>query len=322
MANLPRAVQRQIEAADAIVAELNKPAEPAPVAQPPSDPPAQDAQQVQPPVEANEPPAQPPAPPPSVDWEHKFKTLQGLFNAEVPKLQNRTKQLEAQLQEVMAKQKELPKEPVAEQPKAPTHDKDVDEFGGDLVDMVHRQVAAQLGAVSAKLDGLVKPLMERLAQLEQSVEGASTTATATAEEIFFDRLTKMVPEWETLNVDQGFLAWLSEVDPVYGQPRQAALHAARNELDSNRVAAVFNAYKATIVKPEPAPKTDALSKQVSPKSGGASATPQQPQKPQVTEKSIQDFYHQVATGKFRGREKEAAEIEQLINQAIAEGRVI
>jgi hypothetical protein len=321
MANLPRAVQRQIEQADAIVAELNKPAEPAPQAQPPADPPAQDTQQVQPPVEANEPPAEPPAPPapPSVDWEHKFKTLQGLFNAEVPKLQQRTKQLEAQLQEVVAKQNEPKKDAPAEPPKAATHDKDVEEFGGDLVEMVHRQVSAQLGAISSKLDSLVQPLTDRLLQLERAVEGTSSTVSATAEEMFFDRLSKSVPDWETLNIDQKFIDWLAEVDPVYGQPRHAALAAARQALDSTRVTAVFNAYKKTLA---PAPKTDPLSKQVSPKSGASSAPPQAPQKQLITEKSIQDFYHQVATGKYRGRESEVAEIETLINLAIAEGRVV
>lgn len=321
MANLPRAVQRQVEAADAIVAQISKPADPTP-AQPEAA--AQDAQaepQNTPPVEVDEQPVQPPAPPqqPTVDWEHKFKTLQGLFNAEVPKLQTQVKTLTAQLQEVLEKQEKQQPGPVAEQPKAPTHDKDVDDFGADLVEMIHRQIAAQLGAVSAKIDGMFKPVMDRMLKIEQTIEGTSSTVAATAEEVFFDRLTKAVPDWENLNVDQGFLAWLAEVDPVYGQPRQAALHAARSNLDVARVSAVFNAYKATLPKQ---PKVDTLSKQISPKPGASTPAPQQQEKPTITQKSIQDFYHQVATGKYRGREKEAAEIETMINLAIAEGRVV
>lgn len=320
MANLPRAVQAQLEQADAILAGGSRtddqPAQPAePVAQEP-------AQQVEPQAQETAPAPQPPTPaqPPSVDYEHKFKTLQGIFNAEVPKLQQQNKELSARLQDALERMEKLAQQSKApDAPQQPTLDpKDVENFGQDLVDMVQRQTQAVLGRVAGKIDAVVADFEKRISQMEQALKGTTQTVAMTAEEVFFNKLTTLVPDWEQINGNEQFLAWLAETDPVYGQPRQAALTAAQNAMDVNRVANVFKAFKALLPQQ---PKTDPLAKQVSPKSAAAAAPQAPSEKPVITQKQVQAFYHEVATGKYRGREAEAQRLEQMINEAMAEGRI-
>lgn len=320
MANLPSAVQRQVEQAEALLAQANNPE---PTAQTPAaDPPTDPAPQAEPTAQAPAPvPAPAVAPTPSQDevWERKYKTLQGLFNAEVPKLQSQNKELAAKLHDAIERMEKLAQQPakVEPQPTPAADPKDVEDFGQDLVEMVQRQVRSLVGGMAQKVDAVIGGFDNRIAQLEQAVKGASETAATTAEEVFFGKLARAVPDWETVNSDQRFLDWLAEVDPVYGQPRQAALGSAQQSLNAERAAAVFNAFKAQTSQP---PKTDPLAKQVSPRAA-ASAPTTQVEKPVITQAQIQKFYLDVAQRKYQGREAEMQQLEAGINQAIAEGRV-
>jgi len=318
MATLPRAVQRQLEAADVLLAganqvtpdepttpatiELAAPAEPTPLQQ--------------------EPPAQPaPAtvkPEPSEDtWKTRYQSLQGLMNTRINELQGQNKGLADKLQSMLTRLDTLAKQPETPPQASVPDPKDVDDFGQDLVEMVQRQVRSTLGTLTKKVDQIVTDVEKRLAQVEQALQGTSQAVSMTAEEMFFGKLARSVPEWEQINADERFLEWLGEVDPVYGEPRQAALNAAQQALNADRAAAVFNAFKATLPQ---VPKTDPLAKQVSPKAA-ASAPTAPTEKPVVTQAQIQKFYLDVAQHKYRGREDEVQRLEAAINNAIAEGRV-
>lgn len=319
MANLPSAVQRQVEAAEALLSQQSQPETAVEQAQPPLEQVVEPAQQVEPTAQATaqEPPAQPQA----ENWEHKFKTLQGIFNSEMPKLQQQNKELNSRLQDALDRMEKLAvrqehQEQQAQQ-KSKVDPKDVDDFGQDLVDMVQRVAQASLAGVAAKVDGVVSGFESRLKSLEDAIQGTTKAVAQTAEQAFFDRLTKLVPDWEAVNKDQAFLSWLGTVDPVYGAPRQAALDNAQRSGSAERVAAVFNAFKST--QPQPA-KKDALEKQVSPKA--AASAPVTPQgKPVLTQKQVSDFYNDVGKGKYRGRDAEMQRLEAIINEAIAEGRI-
>lgn len=309
---LPRSIQAQVEQANATLAELNKPPEPivpeAQIAAPPPDP---EPQEPSPPTEV-----EPPAPQPD-QWEHKYKTLQGLFNREVPTLQTKVKDLEGKLADAIERLNKAAEAPKPSEPETPTADpKDVENFGSDLVDMVQRTAERMFGRAANELQAQAARFEQRLAQLEQTLQGTTTAVAATAEQAFFDRLTKLVPDWEQTNTNDAFLAWLAEVDPILGQPRQAALDAAQQTLNSDRAAAVFKAFAAT----RPAPRSNSVDRQVSPK-GNATPTPTPEQKPIYTQSQIVSFYDARRRGEYRGREQEAAQIEQMINLAIAEGRV-
>lgn len=318
---LPRAIQAQVEQANATLEAMNKPpedpaqAEPAQVADPePSTEPVAAPE----PQAVEEPQAQPQQ---QTDvWEHKYKTLQGLFNREVPTLQTKVKDLETQLQDAVARlNKAADDKAKPAEPEKPVVDpKDVDNFGSDLVEMVQRVTEGVLRRAAGELQAKAAQLEQRVAQMEQVLKGTTQTVAVTAEQAFFDRLAKLVPDWETVNANQAFLAWLAEIDPILGQPRQAALDAAQQTLNADRAAAVFKAFTGN----QPvAPKPNNLDKQVSPK-GAATAAPAPTAQPVIyTEKQIVDFYHAKRRGEYRGRDQEVAQIEAEINQAIAEGRV-
>jgi len=313
MAKLPQRIQQQIDAADALLAQANAPApDGTSVAEQPAAEPTQ--QEPTAPVVAPEPAA---PTPPTDNWEQRYRTLQGLFNKEVPGLQQQTKTLQEQLQQAQAALEKLNKQPAPEQ-KPNADPKDIDAFGADLVEMVQRVTQSVLGSMAAGIDQTVKAFDTRLASVERALDSTSKVVARSAEETFFDRLTNAVPDWEQVNASGPFLAWLGELDPIHGQTRQAALDRAQADLNPDRAVAVFNAFKATLAKP--AAKPDPLGKQVSPRSS-ASAVPTPVEKPMFTQQQITDFYGDVARGRYRGRDQEVAEIEQTINLAIAENRV-
>lgn len=309
---LPRQIQEAADAADAYLAQQAMASE----AQAQPEPAQESAPEPAPVPEPQAADPQPPAPPAHDVWEMRYKSLQGMFNKEVPELQGKVRHLEGQLQDAVArlnKASEAKPEPV----KAEVDPKDAENFGGDLVEMVNRVSSAQVARLSSILDGKLAAFGQQISTLYEQVGGATQHVARTAEQAFFDRLERLVPEWESVNADQRFLQWLAEVDPVYGLPRQSALEQARKSLDAARAAAVFNAFtggKQATAKP------DGLGKQVSPKSVG-SAPPSTSQPRVVSSTDITKFYDDVRRGVYRGQEAVAAQKEQEFNLALAEGRV-
>lgn len=298
MSNLPKQVQRQAEE----VAELDKMFE---------EPP----QQTEQPAEAVQEP-DPPAPPvqPKQDeetWQKRYQTLQGMFNAEVPRLNAQVKELQQQLQQVLAKAQEPQKAP--ETQKLVT-EKDVEAFGGELLDVIKRQ------AVEAVQADFVK-LQAENAELRRQLGGVAEKQGHVDRRTYFAELMAAVPDYEALNTDQGFLAWLSEVDPVSGLNRQTFLNAAYENLDAQRTAAVFSTYKQTLARQPVSQAAQELQRQVAPGTSRAS-TPQT--QPTGAEKiwsvaEIERFYVDVSKGKYA--RDEATRIEAEIDAAVAAGRL-
>lgn len=317
---LPPQVQAALAAAEATLAEVNAPPvqsfdEPAADTSANQDPFETQAQAApQPEVEA---PA-PVAPPKQVDeYEARYKTLQGIFNKTVPELQGRVKDLESNLSDAVARLNRAS----AEKEQAPTptvaEPKDVDNFGSDLVEMVQRVAQSHLAHAAQVIDAKVAEIDQKIAALAQQLSGTTQAVAVNVENAFFERLTKALPEWESINADPGFLAWLAEEDPVHGVARQHALNEAQKQLNSERALAVFRAYAGPA---KAAPKVDPLEKQMSPRSA-SSAEPVAAEKTTVSQAQITTFYNEVRQGRYRGNEAEAARIEQIINTALAEGRV-
>lgn len=321
MANLPKTIQAQVDAADAFLEQSRTP-QGSPdnqgdaAAPEPESPAADDHAPVA--HTADTTPA-PQAQTQQVDvWEARYKTLQGLFNQQVPELQRQVKDLTTRYQEAVAHLEKAAKPQEQVQQKPQVDPKDIDNFGADLVEMVQRVTASTLGGVVAKVDGLMNGVQQRLAVLERELQGTSQTLAHTAQESFMNQLDKAVPDWRKVNEDQRFLAWLGEVDPVLGDTRQAALSLAEKSLDAGRVVGIFRAFLNTL--PPVAQAKSKLEKQVTP-SSTASAAPQSTEKPVLTQKQVSEFYKDVALGRYRGRESEQAKFEAVINLAMQENRI-
>lgn len=313
---LPNQVQAALDAADATLAAVNADS---------GENQQEDAfAAVQPDqaTQVEQPPPPPPPPPvvapqePQDDWKHKYSVLSGKFNAEVPILHRRVQSLESDLKDALARldaAAQTPKqvERVAVDPK------DVENFGEDLVSMVDRVAKTSMGQAAKDFAAKTAAMEAKIASMTEQLKGTTTQLAVTAEQSFFDKLSKDVPNWAQINTDKGFLAWLAESDPVYGVPRQQALANAQNRLDVGRVAAVFNAYTGA---PKVAVKSDPLDQMVSPK-GAATTAPAEASKPVFTQAQVTKFYDDVNRGRYRGNDAEVVRIESLINAALSEGRI-
>lgn len=317
---LPRAIQREVEAAEAaqaaLTAQQQPPAPPAPAAPPAAEPaPTPEPTPVAPPSPTPAP-AQPTQAPPVPDyWEQRFRTVQGMYSAEVPRLQQQLQEAERRAKEAEDKLKtvEPPK------PNAPAASpQDIESFGADLVEMVQRQATAAFGQLAAQYLNQLQQLDGRIKHIEQGLQGVAKQTELTLDQQFYMKLAASVPDWEAVNVDPRFLTWLQQADPVYGVPRQAALEAAHKRFDVEQVAAVFKAWKSTL-QTQP---LNGLATMEVPRADGGAPQPAPPQaKPIISSKFVEDFFNDVARGRYAGREAEAQRIEAEINSAAAEGRI-
>jgi hypothetical protein len=318
---LPKAVQQQIEDADRLVAEINgdKPGddkEPETDLQTQPQEPATDV------VEPAQPVSQEPEPKqiPEETWERKYISLNGKYEAEVPRLHSQVRELNQQVQQLIAENATIKAAPAAEPVKAPSliTEQDKEAFGPDLIDLIERATESKVSTFRQREEQLIGQIKELQGQLGD----VSERQVMSDKDRFLMSLSQRVPDWEALNVDQGFLAWLSEVDPVYGIPKQAALTNAYEALDLNRVSTVFEAYKKLVTPAQPGKqKNQELQRQVAPtRSRASSPDPADSNNQRIfSQQEIGQFYEDVRRGNVSP--EDAVRIENEINAAAAEGRI-
>ena len=322
---LPKAVQQQLEEADRIVADINgeKTGEDSSETNPVN-------QQVDQDIQADPPPND--LPPdntvsqetkqyeiPEEKWAHKYHTLKGMYDAEVPRLHSQMREMQTQMQQLIAdkaaveatkvEQKQVVESLITEQ--------DKEAFGPDLIDLIERATESKVGTLREREAQLVQEIKELKGQLGS----VSERQVVSDKDRFLVGLGQQVSDWEALNVDQGFLAWLQQVDPVYGIPRQAALANAYEILDVNRVANIFKAYKQILPQtPAPSRAKQELQRQVAPTRTRSTTTPTDNVNDKIfTNQDIEQFYNDWRRGFYD--EQEAADMEKQIHTAIAEGRI-
>lgn len=316
---LPQAIQRSVEAADQLVAQMNGAA--------PSPEDTQHQQQTQEPAPV-QPVVEPvpqvaaPAPAPAVDpWETKFKVLKGKYDAEVPRLSQQVRELMQMNQNMQAQMEELKTSRAqADAPNLVT-DADKEAFGADLIGMTERVAKQQMQAMQRELDVMHRKYDELRSKMDRTESNVQVTAGDT----YRMNLTQLVPNWAEINESHEWLVWLGEVDPVFGTQRQAALDKAFEALDVRATAAIFQAFLRTQTPPEPAkpvksPK-DELQRQVAPSRSRAAPTPQTDEwSSKIWEpREIEQFYNDQRKGVYSLADADRIAIE--IDRAVAEGRV-
>lgn len=320
--SLPKQVQAELEAAERLEQELLNAAnpqeptqDPEPASEPIADPePVSDPE----PAPADPEPEPQPEPTKSSDdetWERRYKTLQGMFNAETARFKSEVADLKDQLKQAISELKEAKTTPTEPQRSLVT-DKDVEDFGGDLVDLIGRKAADVVNAQMAQLK-------EENARLRDELGSVSEQQVDVRRDIYFSNLERLVPDFRELDVDQSFLEWLAEVDPLSGQTRQTYLTNAYDMYDVDRTAILFNSFKNSIA-PAPQPKAvpKELQRQVAPGTSKASSVSTTPAQERIWKMSeIDAFYKDVARGVYKGNDAEQARIEAEIDQAVLEGRL-
>lgn len=351
MSALPKAVQDQVDLANKIVEEVYDDEgkirdEETPVEEPKAEEPKQEEpakepeKEVEPPKKQVKEPAK--EPDKTEDWEHKFRVLQGKYNAEVPRLQKANAGLDESNRELkqrllnlegmvasMQAVKDAPAEPAT--PKTPTiSDEEREQFGDDLIDLIQR---VSLNATLPEIESHLKPLEGRVKQVDERVASTQTTVAESKRQQVFDRLAAAVPNWERQNEDDNFLNWLDEQEGLTGRPRAYFLTEAMKANDADTVIAYFTSFQsenaaatpaepAPEKKPEPQVKLDELTAPGTPQTGTASA-PDESGKRVWTRADIAQFYADRNEFVKKGKPipKEMKAMEKDIFSAQAEGRV-
>jgi len=323
---LPAAVQKQIDEANSIAAQVYAPVTEPPVPAAPAAPEAA-------------------APLPQAEWEQRYKVLQGKYNAEVPRLQ-------AQLRDVNAAQQNLQSQLTGTQtllaslsaaPRAPTgasdgiqtnsvrrlvKDEEIKEYGADLVDLIGR---AARDAVMPEVDSRLRPVVQQVERTAKTTNDIAVTTAATEEQKVLAALSTQVPNWMQLNEDQNFLAWLDQTDPYAGERRGELLNRAYQRHDSPRVVAFFKGFlneNATVTPPPSATPNSGipsktLDQLVAPgtQKAGTVDSAQDGAKRIWTSAEIAQFYKDVAGSKYARNQDRRKELETDIFAAQREGRI-
>jgi len=261
----------------------------------------------------------------------KYKTLQGMYNAEVPRLhqQNREmtqriQQMEQLLASLSAQQADASAPPAAVE--RIVTDQDVAEYGESL-DVMRKVSREELGPVAqriAKLEGLLQQMQMNVVPQVQAVAQRQQIS---AEQQFWADLSTAVPNFRQVNDNPAFQTWLLQADPLTGITRQTYLDDAQRSLDALRVSNFFRTWlestgQAAVAQPTGRGPSSELEKQVAPgRSRGAGAPANPNQGKMYTPADIQKFFNDVRSGKYKGREQDRARIERDIFAAQRENRI-
>lgn len=274
---LPKAVQAQLEQAEAIERALaGQATDPGqtdaatdPQPQPQEEPPQVQAEQV-----VADP--QPAAPVETHDnFEQKYKTLEGKYKSEVPQLYQQLRETQQNMQ-VLQAQLEAAKKPPVETPKPQqlVTDKDREDFGEDMIDMVTRVATAEtqkaVAYVLLELDKRLKSTTDQLSAVQQHVE-------RTESETFWDRVAKLVPDWASVDQSPAWVAFLDSTPEFAEESYRSLAMKAIQAGNADKIAALVKTWRGHVeppaaVQPQESAAQAELRRQVAP-SRSSSAAP-------------------------------------------------
>ena len=288
-----------VEQAPVVMAEIDTPAGPDPVAETAA------------PV-APEPVGAPPEVDPNDEtWAHKYRVLQGRFNAEVPRLHQQVKTLNGQLGQLQQQLEQAPPAPPEPSPVDELRARYGEAYGDDLA----KDTEALARAIAEKE---LEKAARRVEQLERQVQETQATS---AQAQFFSTLSARVPNWQGVNTDQGWLAWLGEFDPLVGATRQEVLDYAQSQADADRVAGIFESFLLARQPTRPAALATAgyMQDQVVPRSQGTAPSGHLPARRLYTEAEIGQLLDIRHLRKLPLEQQKALRYD--IDLAVAEGRI-
>jgi hypothetical protein len=250
--------------------------------------------------------------------EQRWKVLQGMIAKKDTELDT-MRELIADMNRRQPEQEVYTQAPVAAE--RLITDADISEYGKEYVDFAVR--AGSQGARDELSNSqLIANMEARIAHLEGSVEGVAATSANTSQNMFYNELSSLAPDWQALNNDASFLQWLDQVDPYAGAAKKDLLQHAASNLDATRAAEFFNAYLRETQPQEPTQAKPVASrgkdKLVAPGKTKATA-PQADEKHVWTRAEIAKLYDDKMAGKITA--KEFDRLERDIFAAQSEGRV-
>ena len=257
------------------------------------------------------------------DWQQKYRSLQGMYNADVPRLNAENRDLSSrvsQLEGLLSTMQEPAQQTPVQSEKLITDD-DVKEYGDSIAVMRKAareevsQEIAQLKQQLGQLQGVLPQVQQVQAQQKKS-----------GEQTFWSTIASEVPNWSDINNDPDFQSWLLAIDPLTGISRQTYLEDAQKNLDASRVVNFFRTWegengKTNTAQVDRTAQQSQLQKQVAPGRSRNNGVKASGQNRTYTPNDIQEFYADVRKGKYKGRDDERGRIERDIFAAQQEGRI-
>jgi len=270
----------------------------------------------------------------SEDFAQKYKTLQGMYNAEVPRLHQHNREMTQRLQQMEQLLASLSARSTSAATSTPQQvdrlvtDKDVEEYG-DSIDMMRKVSREEASPVMQRLMRLEQVLQQMQTHVVPQVQNIAHRQHMSAEQQFWADLGTAIPNFRDINSNEQFQSWLLEADPLTGISRQTYLDDAQRGLDARRVASIFRTWleisgQAVVAQsPGRAPAASELERQVTPGRSRGSGTSASANKAKTyTPQDIQKFFNDVRSGKYKGREQERDRLERDIFAAQRENRIV
>ena len=261
------------------------------------------------------------------DWQQKYQTLQGMYNADVPRLTAQNQELAGritQMEQLIATMQVAQPVPTPE-PQTTLTAEEVDEYG-ESIDIMRKVSEEAAGSVRQQLTELQQTVRQMQGAVLPRVEQIASQQAQTVEQNFWADLTNLVPNWRDINGNEDFQNWLLETDPLSGLTRQTYLDDAQRIMDPSRVASFFESWLqlsgTATAQPNRTAATSELEKQVTPGRSRNTGAPQGKEQKTYTPRDITKFFADVRTGKFKGKEEERDKIERDIFAAQREGRIV
>jgi hypothetical protein len=266
-------------------------------------------------------------------WRHKYDVLRGKWDKEIPRMNDEIRYLREELaksresvgvlmgrvNEMQAGQRQAQEPQPSRQAQEPdTVRKFRDEYQ-DIAGPIDQMIESKLSVLKAQ-----NPDND-----ETTARRVNMTAAQVAElnrKLFIRDMNELCPEWQKINTDPKFIQWLTNIDPLTGQPYQSMLTQASNANDAVRVSNFFNAWKAETgaqgVTQQTQPRQKPLESKVEPSRRGGGPATERGGKKTYTRQEIQQFYRDVQRGAYRGRDEDFMRIDRDIVAAQSEGRIV
>ncbi|MCP4116469.1 MAG: hypothetical protein GY737_13875 [Desulfobacteraceae bacterium] len=349
---LPASVRAGAEKAEALVKQLNEtPGEGDPgVATPdepakntstadPSKPGATDPEAKATPTPDSKPT---PAKPEEETFKARYFTLKGKYDADMNRLNDGLRTLQQQVDQLTEENTSL---------KA-GNDKNTDLQGtgntekGRLDPDSMAEYGPEFQTMAAKMNELIdenQTLKEQLGQVNEKVGTVEQAQGQTDYETYIGRVAQQVQEaggnFNQLNSDPAFLAWLSDIHPYTNQPRHASLQDAERHFDVVRTVRIFSEYLDSLnteAQPETPPVEESVKEpaqqqapqpaqpniQPTHRPSGSDVTPPNPASGRIwTRASVKKLYMDKAAGLYRGKEADFKALEADMFRAQNEGRI-
>ena len=251
-------------------------------------------------------------------WKDRAEVMIGKYNAEVPKLLDRVKTLEAQLGAQNGGGPAQAAAPVA----------------GTTMGVLDPAKYAEFGEEIQSLAVLVNTVVAENTALKRDVQGVGAKVAASAQDQFWAEVKKGCPDLAAFGKSEQFIRWCQSINRRTGKENQFDLDEALHFLDHARFVAVLDAWKQESAygkgNAQAPTHTELLSReekptledQLSPTNRPGMAGEAKGSAGRIwTQAEIRHHGNDVIRGAFRGREAEADAIDRDIHLASAEGRV-